>query len=260
MADAVPAVRWYHPTPARLVVGLLALELFLLLSEWLRLFPFNQHKGWTVLIAIAAVGVFVVVMLLWWLAALLFRIRFQFSLRSLFVLTLAFAVPCSWVASEMKRAREQREALRGIGRWSLIFLRYDYQGDAADGCLLSSIPAEPPEPAWLRGLVGDDFFASVVSVYYKPREFAKVEPIGGLSELRMLCLDSTGVADADLRCVAKCTQLQTLYLDKTRVTDAGLEHLNVLTQLQRLYLHDTEVTDAGVAKLQQALPHCEIQR
>ena len=33
------------------MLGLLAVEGFLLLSEWFRWFPFNEHKGWTVLIA-----------------------------------------------------------------------------------------------------------------------------------------------------------------------------------------------------------------
>ena len=53
-------------------------------STW---FPFNQHKGWTVLIAIATVGAALLLMFLWFLAALLFRLRFQFSILSLLVLT-----------------------------------------------------------------------------------------------------------------------------------------------------------------------------
>ena len=43
--------RWFRITPDRCVVAILALEGFLLLSAWLRWFPFNQHKGWTVLFA-----------------------------------------------------------------------------------------------------------------------------------------------------------------------------------------------------------------
>jgi hypothetical protein len=33
-----------------------------------------------------------------------------------------------------------------------------------------------------------------------------------------------------------------------------------LTQLQSLYVNNTKVTDEGVKKLQQALPHCKIER
>ena len=52
MVDApVPKPRWYHLTPDRAVLGLLAVEGFLLLSEWCQWFAFNRHKGYTVLIA-----------------------------------------------------------------------------------------------------------------------------------------------------------------------------------------------------------------
>ena len=46
--------RWFRRTPDRCVLGLVALEGFLLLSAWFRWSPFNQHKGWTVLICIAS--------------------------------------------------------------------------------------------------------------------------------------------------------------------------------------------------------------
>ena len=65
------------------MLGLLALEGFLLLSAWFRWFPFNQHKGWTVLICLATVGAALVLMFLWFLAALVFRLRFQFSILAL---------------------------------------------------------------------------------------------------------------------------------------------------------------------------------
>lgn len=49
-------------------------------------------------------------------------------------------------------------------------------------------------------------------------------------------------------------------LDQANVTDACVRHLAELTQLQRLDLTGTKVTAEGVAKLQQALPNCEIIR
>ncbi len=56
--------RWFVPTPGRLLPVLLAVEGFLWLSERFRWFAFNQHKGWTVLIAVASVGVFLLLMFL----------------------------------------------------------------------------------------------------------------------------------------------------------------------------------------------------
>ena len=110
MADAPEKARrrWFRITPDRCVVAILALEGFLLLSAWLRWFPFNQHKGWTVLVAWRRSGTFVL-MFLWFLAALLFRWRFQFSILSLLVLVVVVAVPFSWLATEMKQARDSGE-------------------------------------------------------------------------------------------------------------------------------------------------------
>ena len=104
MTDRKPQPRRFYPTPAWLIFGLLVVEGLLWLSERFQWFGFNSHKGWTVLIAVAVVGLAFVVMLLWFIASLLFRWRFQFSIRSLLVLTLAVAVPCSWLASEIASA------------------------------------------------------------------------------------------------------------------------------------------------------------
>ena len=71
MADAIePNHGWYRLTPDRVVIGMLAAEGFLLLSERFRWFAFNQHKGWTVLVALATVGLTLLLMLLWFAAAL----------------------------------------------------------------------------------------------------------------------------------------------------------------------------------------------
>ena len=92
----------------RFVIGLLVGEGLLLLSERFRWFPFNTHRGWTVLITVAAVGVAMFLALAWLAGSLLFRRRFQFGLRSLLLLLVAVAIPCSWLAAEMKRANKLR--------------------------------------------------------------------------------------------------------------------------------------------------------
>ena len=106
MAAAPEKARWYRLTPGRSLSLLLAVEGFLLLSEHFRWFGFNQHKGWTVLIAVASVGVFLLLMFFWFLAALVFRWRFQFSILSLLVLVVVVAMPFSWLATEMKAGEE----------------------------------------------------------------------------------------------------------------------------------------------------------
>ena len=58
------------------MLGSLAVTGSLFLSEKWRWFWFNEHKGWTVLAAVAGVGVVLGLMLLWWLVALVFCGRF----------------------------------------------------------------------------------------------------------------------------------------------------------------------------------------
>jgi hypothetical protein len=71
MADAQTRTRrWFQLTPDRLVHGLLAVEGLLFLSERFQWFAFNEHKGWTVLIAVASLGVAMLLMLAWFAAGL----------------------------------------------------------------------------------------------------------------------------------------------------------------------------------------------
>ena len=50
-------------------------------------------------------------MLFWSMASLLFRLRFQFLIRSLLVLTITVAIPCSWQTLEIRKAKKQRETV-----------------------------------------------------------------------------------------------------------------------------------------------------
>jgi hypothetical protein len=214
MADASHR-RWYRVTPGRLLPVLLAVEGFLWLSDWLRWLP----KGYAVLIAIAAVGLFFLAMLGWFVLALLFRWRFQYGLLSLLVLTLAVALPFGRLATEMKQAKRQRDAVEGIRKLGQVVL-HDYEADLP---FPSSFP-EPPGPDWLRDLLGDDFLANVTEV-------------------------DGEVDDAGLVPLKEFTQLETLVLRFSELTDAGMEHLKGLTELRTLNLSDTKVTDVGLKYL-----------
>ena len=146
MTNPTPQRRRFSPTPAWLLYGLLAVEGLLWLSERYTWFWFNEKKGWTGLIAVAVVGGAMILMLLWLIACLLFRWRFQFSIRSLLVLTVAVAIPCSWLGVSIREARRELEAAKelkhsgGYFEWS-----------------------KPSGPGWLRNLLGDGFFQYVES-------------------------------------------------------------------------------------------------
>jgi hypothetical protein len=90
-----------------LILGLLVVECLLWASNWLR-WP-SWHKGYAVLVTVATVGVALLAMALWFAVALLFHLRFQFSIRSLFVLVVVVALPCGWIRGEIRRAKEQED-------------------------------------------------------------------------------------------------------------------------------------------------------
>jgi hypothetical protein len=90
-----------------------------------------------------------------------------FSLRTLFVLLTAFAV---WLGVVVNRVREQREAVAAIHALGGT-VSYDWQprlGKTQSG--VAGLYVRPPArkrragPAWLRRLIGDDFFQEVVAV------------------------------------------------------------------------------------------------
>ncbi len=255
--DAPEKRRWYRPTPAWLVLGSLVVTGLLFLSEKWRWFWFNEHKGWTVLIAVAAVGVTMLVMLLWWLVALVFRLRFQFGIRTLLVLAVDVALPCSWLAVEMKQAREQKVTVAAIEKLD-GGVEYDWEFDK-NGVYLPN--ARIPGSAWIRNLLGDHFITEVVfaELSYTQVTDSGLSRLASLRHLETLMLTHTEVTDAGLANVAALTRLRRLSLASTEISDAGLTHLAGLTQLDELYLYDTQVTAEGVAKLRQSLPNCRIE-
>ena len=201
--------RWYCLTPDRLVVALLALEGFLLLSEWFGWFA----KGWAVVTAVATVAAAFVLLLLWFAAALLFRLRFQFSLRSLMLLALIVAIPCSWLKTAMKQARKQRETVETITKLHGE-VSYDFEIDRSG----EKIPdANRPGPAWLRTLLGDDLFVDVALVDFYTPEFSDAgleqieERLKALTRLQHLRLWSCNVSDSGLKRIEGLTQLQSLH-------------------------------------------------
>jgi len=241
--------RCLHVTPDRLVLALLTVESLFWLSD--RLGWPAWHKGYAVLIGVASAGIVLLVMFGRFVASLVFRWQFQFTVRSLLVLVVAVAVPCSWLAVEMKKAEKQREAVEAIrtaGGW----VEYDYERDAYRRRTQN---VEPPEPAWVRRLLGDDMFARVVGARLPAH--ADIVQLEDWPELWWLNLDeNTQVTDAGLAHLSRLNRLEQLGLDGTKVSDDGLVHLRGLSQLRWLGLARTQVTKAGLADLE-SLPQLE---
>jgi hypothetical protein len=260
-------------TPECAVFALLAMEGLLIAFEWCRWFPFNKHKGWTVLIALACAAIALLLLLLWLLTSVLLQRRFQFGLRALFLVTLAVAIPCAWLAAEQQRAQRQKTAAETIANSGSEVL-YDHE-----------VPGRTSwrEPGWLRDFLGKDFFSDVVQVsagspnepndawlesleklesleqlelFFVPVGDAGLRHVTGLHNLKFLELSGSDVTDAGMEHLQALTSLEVLNLAGTRITDSGLQCLSGLTSLYRLDLHDTKVTGLGLRHLKRLDVEC----
>ena len=106
-------------------------------------------------------------------------------------------------------------------------VNFDYEFNIRNGGYYQIPNAKLPGPVWLRALLGDDFFRTIIFVEF----------------------DGTNVTDTDLKHLEDLPQIRSLSLSKTQIADAGLENLKGLTRLQWLYLQNTQITDAGLEHL-----------
>jgi len=218
---------------------------------------------------------------------------YQFSLRTLLIVTLVLSVFFGLVGSRIQRARKNRELHAEIQDrgWRAYGVR--------ERPLWQNGILHDPGPVWAVG--GDSEFDDSGLMHLKEMtdrrglyleglylEGTQVTDAGlvnlkdmtGLVMLRLadtqitgsgfvylkeltnledLVLYDTKVTDAGLEHLTGLTNLDWLALGGTQVTDAGLVHLKHLTSLTSLILLDTQVTEEGVKKLQEALPNCEIR-
>ena len=203
---------WCRNAVGRLVACLFAIEGILFLSERFRWFPFNQHKGWTVVIAVAALLALLLLMLLWFALALIFRGQFQFRILSLLALTALVALVCGWLEAEITQAKGQRdvaEAIRAVG--GQVTFDYLDGGRPYNGIIEVRRPAAWE---WLTSLLGDDFFADITALF----------------------LSNSKITDASLKHLdfRRLRRVDWIGLDNTRVTDAGLEAIKGLPRLRKL--------------------------
>lgn len=150
------------------------------------------------------------------------RPRFQFSLRTVFLLMTLCAVPFAGLGWWSHKARQMRNTANAIiESGGSINFAWDHQ---------------PTHwPLWLIDLLGEDYFLHIETVFF-----------------------SEEGTDEDLVLLKGLTQLERLNIQNSQVTDAGLEHVKGLTTLKWIDLHNTRVTNDGVQRLQRMLPNCKI--
>lgn len=266
---ALPRRRWLRMKPAHLMAGLILAVFLLWLSERFRWFGFNHHKGWTVMIALAATAIWAIGAVLWWIVALILRRRPQFSLRSLLLFVVAASIACSWLGAEFHRARRQSAAVAAITKAGGAVTYRDDDRDFEH--------PEQNQPTALESVFGIELFTDphwilfkddrlgtdvldklkdvaatrALTVMVRGNADSVLEHVGFAPELRQLDLGSSNVTDAGLNCLDNFPRLEDLDLNLTKISSAGLRKINCLRSLRDLNIQQTNVGDDGMIGLSQ---------
>jgi len=171
----------------------------------------------------------------------------QFSVRSLFVLTLLVAAFLGWVRYEVDCAREEEQAAAAIGALGGSARRAREIRIASDG-LARQIVAHLPER--VRSFLGDRFLDPVADVGF-PAGVGD-EALGALDHfhhLEEVHLSGSRLTPAGLQRVLRHRGLVALHLDGATITDEDVAGLLRLTRLERLHLDHTPITDQAVQVL-----------
>jgi hypothetical protein len=181
---------------------------------------------------------------------------FQFSLRTLLILTTLLAVGAGLLSQRIARKRREWDAVQAILRFGAV-VEFHQSGASrrrvwAGGGAEDDLDANATEPSWLREILGKNFFGEVVavSVSNAQSEDELLASIKELPELVQLHLANCRITDSGLEDLEGLTHLQELSLSGTFITDAGLPRLKQLTDLRWLWLDNTKVSDARLASLE----------
>ena len=176
------------------------------------------------------------------------RRRLQFSLRALLVLMFGAAVCCALVASGFRAKQRERaivEKLRDAG----VYVAYDWQEEESE---------EPHGPAWVRRILGDNFFSEVYQaiVFDLNHDDATLSEVAELASLKLLTVSAPRVTPAGFAHLARLRRLEDLTFRGKQIDDSCLLHFAQLDHVTDLLIQDTSVTDAGLAPVRHwALPH-----
>ena len=168
---------------------------------------------------------------------------FQYSLRTLLIFTLLFAIASAWLVRIEKRAERQKAAVEALLKaGGAVFYNYQLNASWATG-----VQGKPSGPVWLRRLLGNDAFDIVVDANVKTD--AGIESVMQFDRLRGLVV-GTDVTDAGFCRLCELNQLESLVLEGERWNDLALQYLPGLRGLRELTINRAQVSDAGLRYLE----------
>jgi hypothetical protein len=182
----------------------------------------------------------------------------------LFALIAIVAVTLSFGGKRVIDARKQRQLISLIQSYGgENHHDLNFKGAAERTIRFSNFDFSPalPEPAWIRRLLGDEYFVSVAEAFFdKPSyrvlddamfaEFTAALRRHDLPRPPGLFFSELPITDSTLQRLVEFPNLTSLHIvDCTHVTDTGLQTLKSLKNLRRLDLRGSSITDSGLANL-----------
>lgn len=172
------------------------------------------------------------------------RWRFQFTLRTLLLITAGCAGLLSWLAVSIARDRQRSAALEQLSAAGADFAT-EWRG-----------------PAWLKAPMewaGYTPFRATVGVRFRSAKLvtesalSALEQFPEMSRLWLTDIDAEGPAerftDEHLKHIQSLRNLIFVWINSREITDEGLENLHGMSKLQRLDLDRTRVRGSGLSWL-----------
>ena len=167
----------------------------------------------------------------------------QFSLKSLLFLTFIVAVACAWLAARREEKRREWATVESL-RKNGVYIAYDWQEEKLK---------EPYGPAWLRRLLGDNFFSTALKAGVRGPQQADsaLEQLARITSIRSLMVsDAPQLTAGGFAHLAALKQLEDLSFHGRTIDDACLRYLVALPSVRSLLIQDSSVTDAGLQPIE----------
>jgi hypothetical protein len=172
----------------------------------------------------------------------------QFSLRTFFIFVTIIALGVAWLVSTWKYVREQRTAVASLQKvGGNITYNYEEKGPR------TWTSNQPPQPEWLRKLLGPEYFDRPSKLSFKNRQMPAsddwVDDINTIGSFKTLMLWGSSVTDKSLELLAKSDQVVEMHLNDTTITNKGIMHLKKFPSMKWLLLRYAKISDEGVRHL-----------
>ena len=204
---------------------------------------------------------------------------YRFGLRTLLVLVIAI-----WCGIWKNKANRQRTAVKVISTsGSFVYSHeFPFRGLMKPGEVRKvDYAAKPPGPAWLRSIVGDDYFQTVRMVHFSPTDEA-MKQLANLPDVGDVAMDAYQLTDEGFKQLSHLRNLENLTISNghnlsnsmavlttlprirrlliynTPIDYRSVEHFAKLANLRQLHLSATLLSDEDVARLCALLPNASI--